>query len=98
VAFAYGLLKASGMILGHSANQNPYFFGAWLSLVERLVRDQEVGGSNPLAPTNSFNNLQANDQWALWRLPRSSAVGLAAKRSVFSTFTKVPAIYVRSKI
>src|ERR1041385_4897255 len=29
---------------------------AWL---ERLVRDQEVGGSNPLAPTNSFNNLQA---------------------------------------
>ena len=28
---------------------------AWL---ERLVRDQEVGGSNPLAPTNSFNNLR----------------------------------------
>lgn len=26
-------------------------FGAWLSLAERLVRDQEVGGSNPLAPT-----------------------------------------------
>ena len=26
-------------------------FGAWLSPVERLVRDQEVGGSNPLAPT-----------------------------------------------
>ena len=25
--------------------------GAWLSLAERLVRDQEVGGSNPLAPT-----------------------------------------------
>ena len=25
--------------------------GAWLSLVERLVRDQEAGGSNPLAPT-----------------------------------------------
>jgi hypothetical protein len=27
---------------------------AWL---ERLVRDQEVGGSNPLAPTNLFNKL-----------------------------------------
>src|SRR6516225_3011664 len=27
---------------------------AWL---ERLVRDQEVGGSNPLAPTNLFNSL-----------------------------------------
>jgi len=24
-----------------------------------MVRDQEVGGSNPLAPTNPFNNLQA---------------------------------------
>jgi hypothetical protein len=23
-----------------------------------IVRDQEAGGSNPLAPTNSFNNLQ----------------------------------------
>ena len=28
---------------------------AWL---ERLVRDQEAGGSNPLAPTNPFNNLE----------------------------------------
>jgi hypothetical protein len=26
--------------------------GAWLSLVERTVRVREVGGSNPLAPTN----------------------------------------------
>ena len=33
--------------------------GAWLSLVERLVRDQEAGGSNPLAPTIFFNYLQA---------------------------------------
>ena len=29
-------------------------FGEWLSLVEHLVRDQGVGGSNPLSPTNSF--------------------------------------------
>jgi hypothetical protein len=28
--------------------------GAWLSLVERTVRDREVGGSNPLAPTISL--------------------------------------------
>ena len=34
-------------------------FGAWLSLVERLVRDQEAGGSNPLAPTKSLKNLGA---------------------------------------
>lgn len=25
--------------------------GAWLSLVERVVRDYEVAGSNPVAPT-----------------------------------------------
>ena len=34
--------------------------GAWLSLVERLVRDQEVGGSNPLAPT-IYTRLSANN-------------------------------------
>ena len=26
--------------------------GAWLSLVERPVRDRKVAGSNPVAPTN----------------------------------------------
>ena len=35
---------------------------AWL---ERLVRDQEVGGSNPLAPTNLFKHLQTLTRWAL---------------------------------
>jgi hypothetical protein len=29
--------------------------GEWLSLVEHLVRDQGVGGSNPLSPTNYVN-------------------------------------------
>jgi hypothetical protein len=35
--------------------------GEWLSLVEHLVRDQGVGGSNPLSPTifsRSFNRLR----------------------------------------
>src|SRR6266404_247901 len=31
--------------------------GEWLSLVEHLVRDQGVGGSNPLSPTNIFQQL-----------------------------------------
>ena len=31
----------------HNVSQN----GAWLSLVERSVRDREVVGSNPIAPT-----------------------------------------------
>ena len=35
-------------------------FGAWLSLVERLVRDQEAGGSNPLAPTISSLSLHGH--------------------------------------
>jgi hypothetical protein len=30
--------------------------GEWLSLVEHLVRDQGVGGSNPLSPTISFQS------------------------------------------
>ena len=33
------------------------FVGAWLSLVERSVRDREVAGSNPVAPTNKFRSI-----------------------------------------
>ena len=36
-------------------------FGEWLSLVEHLVRDQGVGGSNPLSPTIIINNLQTRE-------------------------------------
>ncbi len=36
-----------------AARQN---VGEWLSLVEHLVRDQGVGGSNPLSPTNTSMN------------------------------------------
>ena len=36
-------------------------FGEWLSLVEHLVRDQGVGGSNPLSPTIRFNHLQISE-------------------------------------
>ncbi len=32
--------------------------GAWRSLVARLLWEQEVGGSNPLAPTNDFKDLE----------------------------------------
>ena len=30
---------------------NNHCVGMWLSLVERLVRDQEAAGSNPVIPT-----------------------------------------------
>ena len=33
------------------------FAGAWLSLVERFVRDEEVAGSNPVAPKSSPSSL-----------------------------------------
>ena len=35
------------LLIGFSSSM----FGEWLSLVEHLVRDQGVGGSNPLSPT-----------------------------------------------
>jgi hypothetical protein len=38
--------------------KGPTTVGEWLSLVEHLVRDQGVGGSNPLSPTNLQNYLQ----------------------------------------
>ena len=31
-----------------------FVIGAWRSLVARLLWEQEVGGSNPLAPTSHF--------------------------------------------
>jgi hypothetical protein len=31
--------------------------GAWRSLAARLLWEQEVGGSNPLAPTNKIKHL-----------------------------------------
>src|SRR6478672_3990010 len=40
--------------------------GAWLSLVEHLVRDQGVGGSNPLAPTNVYKHLQRIQACTFW--------------------------------
>jgi hypothetical protein len=41
-------------VLGSSPRVTCRFVGEWLSLVEHLVRDQGVGGSNPLSPTNTF--------------------------------------------
>ena len=36
----------------------PNTIGVWLSLVERLVRDQEAGGSNPLTPTKKSGRVK----------------------------------------
>src|SRR5437764_830013 len=68
-------------------------FGAWLSLVERTVRDREVGGSNPLAPTifgrsetRSNKATEANDPHLMLalrrRASRCTAMKLALKKFV----------------
>ena len=36
--------------------------GAWRSLAARLLWEQEVGGSNPLAPTNLIYNIHISGQ------------------------------------
>ena len=40
--------------------------GEWLSLVEHLVRDQGVGGSNPLSPTISFQALKLHSWFSVY--------------------------------
>ena len=44
--------------MGSTPTSGTTIHGAWLSLVERSVRDAEVGGSNPLAPTTDRHRLQ----------------------------------------
>ena len=52
--------------------------GAWLSLVERSVRVAEVGGSNPLAPTNSMRLGACSLRLGEWFDQASSRKSLAS--------------------
>src|SRR6185312_11904741 len=45
------LLKRAGATRDRCGQASNRTIGEWLSLVEHLVRDQGVGGSNPLSPT-----------------------------------------------
>ena len=49
-------LCCNSAIMGFYLRHPPWMarVGEWLSLVEHLVRDQGVGGSNPLSPTIYF--------------------------------------------
>ena len=49
---------------------NCHLVGAWLSLVERSVWDREVGGSNPLAPIDYYQQLKGGRQSRLFAYTR----------------------------
>ena len=55
----------SGEVRYHRpALYNGHSVGAWRSLVARIVRDDEVGGSNPLAPTKLTDlAVELKDPW-----------------------------------
>ena len=54
--------------------------GEWLSLVEHLVRDQGVGGSNPLSPT--ISNQALADTRRARREARTSTKGLTLAQAL----------------
>ena len=45
-------VRSAPAFLKSADNPSPQRVGEWLSLVEHLVRDQGVAGSNPVSPTN----------------------------------------------
>ena len=51
------------------------FVGEWLSLVEHLVRDQGVGGSNPLSPTNTLIRCKQSSGFRLTGASLGDAAG-----------------------
>src|SRR6266403_1711555 len=48
--------------------------GEWLSLVEHLVRDQGVGGSNPLSPTNYLNPIIELANFQFLKFPQLGSI------------------------
>ena len=60
-------------------------FGLWLSLVERLVRDQEAVGSNPTSPIHSI----AESVAVLVSAPESQKTGVWHKR-LYTVIVEIP--------
>jgi hypothetical protein len=52
------IFRARGVYVTCSRMKRLTLVGEWLSLVEHLVRDQGVGGSNPLSPTNFIEEFE----------------------------------------
>ena len=53
---------------------NEHSVGAWRSLVARIVRDDEVGGSNPLAPTKYQLIVEPGSDAASLHCPRRQPI------------------------
>ena len=58
--------------------------GAWLSLVERLLWEQDVGGSNPLAPTTFRDDASASFTWLVGTLMAAARIFKPAKTAMQS--------------
>src|SRR5258708_2128099 len=68
--------------------------GEWLSLVEHLVRDQGVGGSNPLSPTKQTfrgNHTPLLIFWALMYMTSSRNLGFTSSWVSLLILLLVPA-------
>jgi hypothetical protein len=66
--------------------------GEWLSLVEHLVRDQGVGGSNPLSPTIYSQAAHwISEDAILWISTIWVRLGPVSKSSTFWTASFAPA-------
>jgi hypothetical protein len=64
--------------------------GAWRSLVARIVRDDKVGGSNPLAPTKLSN--------FAFELHHGRQRGIESERDRVSALYEAPFEYVRTVV
>jgi hypothetical protein len=55
--------------------------GEWLSLVEHLVRDQGVGGSNPLSPTIKSRNFNSFAKTLIPAIPELGSIWVQQENS-----------------
>src|SRR5215469_11605393 len=76
---------------GSGVPSHPFpFVGEWLSLVEHLVRDQGVGGSNPLSPTKSLKQLHAKFEHLFGRNWAQLAISLPVRSVQSPTLPSEP--------
>ena len=65
---------------------------AWLSLVERYVRDVEVAGSNPVTPTNEKESLEKGSFFVIEirkNVPLAHSRALIFRRFTLSFYTRL---------